>query len=35
MKTCKTLSEDDPKMKALEAYMISARAGKTLEPGKH
>ncbi len=29
------LSGDDPKMKALEAYIISARAGKTLEPGKH
>ena len=29
------LAEDDPKMKALEAYIISARAGKILEPGKH
>jgi thiosulfate dehydrogenase len=31
----KPLSGDDPKMKALEAYIITARAGKTLEPGKH
>ncbi len=30
-----TLTGDDPKMKALEAYILSARAGKTLEPGKH
>jgi thiosulfate dehydrogenase len=30
-----TLSGDDPKMKALEAYIISARAGKVLEPRKH
>ncbi|MFQ5963382.1 MAG: c-type cytochrome [Candidatus Scalinduaceae bacterium] len=29
------LSGDDPKMKALEAYIISARAGKVLESGKH
>lgn len=29
------LAEDDPKMKAVEAYIISARAGKILEPGKH
>jgi thiosulfate dehydrogenase len=30
-----TLSGDDPRMKAMEAYIISARAGKTLVPGKH
>ena len=29
------LSGDDPRMKALEAYIISERAGKILEPGKH
>ncbi|HQU31274.1 MAG: hypothetical protein HRU72_01640 [Planctomycetia bacterium] len=29
------LAEDDQKMKAVEAYIISARAGKKLEPGKH
>lgn len=31
----KKLSDDDPKMKALEAYIIFTRKGKTLEPGKH
>lgn len=29
------LAEDDQKMKAVEAYILSARAGKQLEPGKH
>lgn len=29
------LSADDPKMRALEAYIISQRAGKTLAYGKH
>lgn len=29
------LAEDDSRMKAVEAYIISARAGKKLEPGKH
>lgn len=29
------LAEDDPKMKAVEAYILSARSGKKLEPGKH
>ncbi len=29
------LAEDDPKMRAVEAYIISARAGKKFEPGKH
>ncbi|MFQ5713369.1 MAG: hypothetical protein ACE5GU_05000 [Candidatus Scalinduaceae bacterium] len=31
----KKLSGDDPRMKALESYMISIRAGKVIEPGKH
>lgn len=31
----KKLGGDDPKMKALEAYIFSARPGKGLEPGKH
>lgn len=29
------LAEDDSKMKAVEAYILSARAGKKLDPGKH
>lgn len=29
------LADDDSKMKAIEAYIISARAGMKLEPGKH
>ena len=29
------LSGDDPRMKALEAYIISSRTGTILEPGKH
>lgn len=29
------LKDDDPRMRALEAYIISQRAGKVLEPGKH
>ncbi|MDR4507683.1 MAG: hypothetical protein MRJ65_05510 [Candidatus Brocadiaceae bacterium] len=31
----KKLAEDDHRMKALESYIISARAGKKIEPGKH
>jgi thiosulfate dehydrogenase len=31
----KPLAHDDPRMVALEAYMLSRRAGKTLEAGKH
>lgn len=31
----KPLADDDPQMKALEAYILSQRAGKVLEPGKH
>jgi thiosulfate dehydrogenase len=29
------LAENDPKMKALEAYILAQRAGKALEAGKH
>lgn len=29
------LAHDDPRMKALEAYIIAQRAGKVLESGKH
>jgi thiosulfate dehydrogenase len=29
------LQDDDPRMKALEAYILSTRKGKVLEPGKH
>jgi len=29
------LAGDDPKMKALEAYILSTRKGVALEPGKH
>lgn len=31
----KKLTGDDPKMKAMEAYIYSARSGKSLESGKH
>ena len=31
----KKLADDDPQMKALEAYILWQRAGKTMEPGKH
>lgn len=31
----KKLSGDDPKMKAMEAYIYSVRSGKSLESGKH
>jgi thiosulfate dehydrogenase len=31
----KKLAEDDPQMKSLEAYILSQRAGTTLEAGKH
>ena len=31
----KPLSSDDPRMRALEAYIIAQRKGKTLEYGKH
>jgi hypothetical protein len=29
------MSSDDPRMRALEAYLIAQRKGKTLEYGKH
>jgi thiosulfate dehydrogenase len=31
----KTLAADDPKMRALEAYILAQRKGVPLEPGKH
>jgi thiosulfate dehydrogenase len=31
----KVLEENDPRMKALEAYILAQRAGKKLEAGKH
>jgi thiosulfate dehydrogenase len=31
----KKLADDDPQLRALEAYIISQRAGKAIEPGKH
>jgi thiosulfate dehydrogenase len=31
----KPLADDDPRMKALEAYMLSQRKGVALAPGKH
>lgn len=31
----KALSTDDPRMRALEAYILAQRKGKTLEYGKH
>jgi hypothetical protein len=31
----KPLADDDPKMKALEAYILAQRRGVALEYGKH
>ncbi len=31
----KVLADDDPRMKALEAYILVTRTGATLDPGKH
>jgi thiosulfate dehydrogenase len=31
----KPLADDDPRLRAMEAYIISQRAGKAIEPGKH
>ncbi|MCA9541820.1 MAG: hypothetical protein KC620_23145 [Myxococcales bacterium] len=31
----KPMAEDDPRMKAMEAYIISQRAGKAMAYGKH
>ena len=29
------LADDDPRLRAMEAYILAQRAGKTIEPGKH
>ena len=31
----KPLADDDPRLRAMEAYILSQRAGKAIEPGKH
>ena len=31
----KPLPEDDPRLRAVEAYILSTRKGVALEPGKH
>jgi thiosulfate dehydrogenase len=31
----KPLADDDPKLRAMEAYIMAQRAGKVMEPGKH
>ena len=31
----KPLADDDPKLRAMEAYIMSQRTGKPMEPGKH
>ena len=31
----KPLADDDPKLRAMEAYILSTRTGKAMEPGKH
>lgn len=31
----KPLADEDPRMRAMEAYILSQRKGKVLEPGKH
>ena len=31
----KALADDDPRLRAMEAYITSQRAGKVMEPGKH
>jgi cytochrome c len=31
----KALAADDPRMRAMEAYILAQRKGKTLEYGKH
>jgi thiosulfate dehydrogenase len=31
----KPLADDDPRLRAMEAYIISQRKGKVMEPGKH
>jgi thiosulfate dehydrogenase len=29
------MKDDDPRMRALEAYIMAQRRGKAIEPGKH
>ena len=31
----KLLADDDPKLRAMEAYIMSQRTGKPMEPGTH
>ena len=31
----KPLADDDPRLRAMEAYILAQRAGKVIEPGKH
>jgi cytochrome c len=31
----KPLAENDPRLRSVEAYILSARKGVALEPGKH
>lgn len=31
----KPLADDDPRLRAMEAYILAQRAGKVMEPGKH
>jgi thiosulfate dehydrogenase len=31
----KPLADDDPRLRAMEAYVLAQRAGKAIEPGKH
>jgi thiosulfate dehydrogenase len=31
----KPLADDDPRMRAMEAYILAQRKGKAIEPGKH
>ena len=31
----KPLADDDPRLRAMEAYIIAQRKGKSIEPGKH
>jgi len=31
----KPLADDDPRLRAMEAYILAQRSGKSIEPGKH
>ena len=31
----KPLDDDDPRLRAMEAYILAQRKGKAIEPGKH